>query len=546
MTKTLINLTWKKIWRTGHLSLVLLILSLIGFFYLALFKKSLTLATETLTMILPYLGLLATGGLIKDELDSKHLEVILNRSKNEQIILAKFLAVSAMIALVLMLAVLFGLILILANSSDLGLNELFNLVGRSLIICFNFIATGLFLSCWFKGQTNFAVLFFTQISFIIFLKHFGWLDSIESWLLTKNFDPKMIMTLLFSPSIMQKTTSFMPILIVILYASIFLALSFISLKSLGLKKNYQTVSADEKSADRCLSIHKLSKSYSSGFFRKKKVLHEISFSLKRMKITGFLGPNGAGKTTTLRLIIGYLKPDSGSIEIITADKASDKNPKIGYLSENPSLYPFLTVREIIDLVLRLNGIKSPEKENLIQEFLKNFGLLDYTDLRIKALSKGNLQKLALALAVIDDPEIIILDEPYTGLDPIAMNDIRHQIIKLQQKGKTIFLSSHLLPEVDQICDEAILINKGKIIAQGEIHDLKWKWRVFSALKNDEELRKQYAQEIGIDKSELNFIHFLKTNSEKLLENRLLYQAADRVPEPELETIFLESVKYLEP
>lgn len=546
MIKPLINLTWKKIWRTGHLSLVLLILSLIGFFYLALFKKSLTLAMETLTMILPYLGLLMTGGLIKDELDSRHLEVILNRSKTGEIVLAKFLAVFAIIVLFIIAAVFSGLIFILANSHDLELVELLNLTGRSLVLCFNFIAAGLFLSCWFKGQTNFAVLFFTQFAFLIFMEELGWLNFLDNWLMAKSFDLKMLPTLLFSPFIVQRAKSLPLILIVIFYALIFLALFYLSLKSLGLKKNYRTVSAEEKTADHCLSIHKLSKSYSSGFFRKKKVLHEISFGIRRMKITGFLGPNGAGKTTTLRLIIGYLKPDSGSIEIIATGRISSESLKIGYLSENPALYPFLTVREILDLVLRLNRVKSPEKENLIQEFLKNFGLMDYADLRIKALSKGNLQKLALALAVIDDPEIIILDEPYTGLDPIVMNDIRQQIIKLQQKGKTIFLSSHLLPEVDRICDEAILINKGKIIAQGEIHDLKWKWRVFSALKNDEELRKQYAREIGIDKSELNFIHFLKTNSEKLLEDKILYQAADRVPEPELETIFLETVKYLEP
>ena len=545
MIKPLISLTWKKIWRTAHPSLALLLLSLMGFFYLALIKTSLTSAMETLTMILPYLGLLLTGGLIKDELDSRHLEVILTRTSTQDIIVAKFLTVLAIIALLIIAAVLSGLVLILIKPQDMELVELLNLAGRSLVLSFNLITAGLFLSCWFKGQINFAVLFFTQFAFLIIMEQLGWLNILDNWLMAKNFDLKMLPALLFSPFIIQKAKSLPLILIAIFYALIFLALSYISLKSLGLKKNYRTVPAEEKTPDRCLSIQELSKSYPSGFFRKKKVLYNISFGIGRMRITGFLGPNGAGKTTTLRLIIGYLKPDSGLIEIATAHPGISEKVKIGYLSENPALYPFLKVREILDLVLKLNKGKSPQRETLIQEILNKFGLQEYAEQKIKALSKGNLQKLALVLAVIDDPEIIILDEPYTGLDPIVMNDIRQQIIELEQKGKTIFLSSHLLPEVDRVCDEVILINRGKIIGQGRVTDLKLKWRLFTAFQNNDQLKKQYAQELGIDISRMNFFYFLQNDSEKLLKNSFLLTEAARIPQPELETVFLEAVKSLE-
>lgn len=289
-----------------------------------------------------------------------------------------------------------------------------------------------------------------------------------------------------------------------------------------------------------LKIIDLEKSYSDGLFKKRKVLEKISFEIIPNKITGFLGPNGAGKTTTIKIIMGLLRADSGRIEFNGKGLDDVTRRKIGYLPENPSFYPFLTAREFLHIIGILNGIK---KEVVIKETEKianELFFIEFLDRKINTLSKGTLQKVAFAQSLIGDPELIILDEPFSGLDPIVMNEIRNQILLLREKNKAVLLSSHMLLEMERICDNVVLINKGKIVLKGSINELKKKWQIIKALENDE------FKTIILRDTELN--SFLKRVIEddmeiwKLTNTDVFQKVLSQTKEPELEEIFLYAVK----
>ncbi|HJW31602.1 MAG TPA: ATP-binding cassette domain-containing protein [Saprospiraceae bacterium] len=203
-------------------------------------------------------------------------------------------------------------------------------------------------------------------------------------------------------------------------------------------------------------------------FGTQKAVHDVSFEVNKGEILGFLGPNGAGKTTTMRMITGYLAPDEGEIkvenEIITEENSAIRS-KIGYLPENNPLYGDMYVREYLRYVARI--YKMPDASKRIEEVLTQTGLKPESHKLIRMLSKGYRQRVGLAQAILHDPEVLILDEATSGLDPNQLIEIR-QLIRELGKNKTILLSTHIMQEVQALCDRVIIINKGKIVADGQI------------------------------------------------------------------------------
>lgn len=192
-------------------------------------------------------------------------------------------------------------------------------------------------------------------------------------------------------------------------------------------------------------------------------LDSINFKIEKGEIVGFLGQNGAGKTTTMKIITGLLEPTEG--EVLINDEKLDKNNsiKIGYMPENTPLYETLTVREFIDFMGELKSIKKQERKKQIEELMETLNISEVKNKLIKNISRGYKQRVSLAGALIGNPEILVLDEPTVGLDPIQIVEIRN-LIKSLKKRHTILLSSHILSEINQICEKVIIIEKGKIVA----------------------------------------------------------------------------------
>ena len=216
-----------------------------------------------------------------------------------------------------------------------------------------------------------------------------------------------------------------------------------------------------------ISISNLTKIYNT-----QKAIDDISFSVNDNEIVGFLGPNGAGKSTTLKIITGYLRPDSGSAKVNGIEVAADPleaKKNIGYLPEGNPLYYEMYVREYLGFIAGIHKIKSPEKK--IEEIIDTTGLRTESNKKTGQLSKGYKQRVGLAAALLHDPKIIILDEPTTGLDPNQIIEIR-KLIKDLGKNKTVLFSSHILQEVENICDRVIIINKGNIVADDTLVNLQ--------------------------------------------------------------------------
>jgi ABC-2 type transport system ATP-binding protein len=210
----------------------------------------------------------------------------------------------------------------------------------------------------------------------------------------------------------------------------------------------------------------------SKLYGEQKAVNDISFSVNRGEIVGFLGPNGAGKSTTMKMITGYLEPDAGSITVSGIDvrrHALDVKKKIGYLPESNALYYDMYIREYLGFVADVHAVKV--KKTAIDRVIELTGLTPERKKKVGQLSKGYKQRVGLAAALLHDPEVLILDEPTSGLDPNQIVEIR-QVIKDQGKDKLVLFSSHILQEVEAICDRVIIINKGTIVADEQLAKLQ--------------------------------------------------------------------------
>ncbi len=210
----------------------------------------------------------------------------------------------------------------------------------------------------------------------------------------------------------------------------------------------------------------------------------IDLEIKRGEIVGFLGPNGAGKTTTMKMMAYLLRPTAGEIWIRNngdLTRLSSKNrdyllDNIGFMIEIPTFYGDMTPRQILSYFANLKGYPRKKVKIRVEEVVRLFGLSEWIDTKIKKFSKGMKQKIGIGSAIIHDPEIIVLDEPQTGLDPKARKDVRDLILKLKQMEKTIFLSSHLLYEISEVADRIAIIHKSKLIAYDTLDNLELKSR----------------------------------------------------------------------
>ena len=224
---------------------------------------------------------------------------------------------------------------------------------------------------------------------------------------------------------------------------------------------------------KALEITNLKKSFSSNFFLKKyNILKSINMNAERGEIYGFLGPNGAGKTTTIKCVLGLIFPDYGNILINNKPAHSPEiRQKLGFLPENPTFYDYLTAEELLLFSARLFSIPSKKSSEVIKNLIPMVGLDGKENVKLKNFSRGMIQRIGFAQALINDPDIIILDEPFSGLDPIGRKELRNIIIALKKKGKTIFFSSHILQDMELIADKVGIIFNGEIIKEGKLSEL---------------------------------------------------------------------------
>jgi ABC-2 type transport system ATP-binding protein len=217
----------------------------------------------------------------------------------------------------------------------------------------------------------------------------------------------------------------------------------------------------------------LSKTYKVGFWgRKLKALEDLSLSVQKGEIFGLVGPNGAGKSTAIKLFLGLIRPTAGGGTIDGHPIGSvASRARLGFLPENPALYEFLTGREYLEMVGSLLKLPKKAKDERASALLEQVGLAHAHDLGIRKYSKGMVQRLGLAQALMGDPTVVILDEPMSGLDPIGRKDVRDLIFKLRDEGRTVFFSTHILPDVEMICDRVALLSKGRLTDIGRLADL---------------------------------------------------------------------------
>jgi ABC-2 type transport system ATP-binding protein len=222
--------------------------------------------------------------------------------------------------------------------------------------------------------------------------------------------------------------------------------------------------------DTAIRVHGLVKDFRPGFgLRKKRVLHGIDFEVRRGELFGFIGPNGAGKTTTLKILMGLIRATEGEAQILGHDvRETEFRAHVGFAPESPYFYDFLTGAEILDFYARLCAVPRLRRRERVREVLELVGLADAADARLRTYSKGMLQRIGIAQAIVHDPSVVFLDEPMSGLDPVGRKEIRDLVVRLNAAGKTIFMNTHILSDVETICDRVAIIVQGRLAYQGEL------------------------------------------------------------------------------
>lgn len=222
-----------------------------------------------------------------------------------------------------------------------------------------------------------------------------------------------------------------------------------------------------------VDIQSLRKVFRVGFWgRQVTAVDGLSFEVQRGEVFGFLGPNGAGKTTTIKMLMGLIYPSGGTATLFgrpVGDPAA--KAKVGFLPESPYFYDYLTGQEFLRFYGHLFGLLGGSLDKRIDELLELVGMMHARDLQLRKFSKGMLQRVGIAQALINDPELIILDEPMSGLDPIGRKEVRDLILRLKESGKTVMFSSHILHDAEVLCDRVAMIMKGKLVACGQVSDL---------------------------------------------------------------------------
>ena len=278
-----------------------------------------------------------------------------------------------------------------------------------------------------------------------------------------------------------------------------------------------------------------------------RAVDQVSFAVQKGDIYGFLGPNGAGKTTTIRMIMGIIQPDSGSIEISDNNMDNLGRQIIGYLPEDRGLYQKQKLGEIIVYFGLLRGLEKTSANAKAAEWLERFGLGDQQKRKVEELSKGNQQKVQFILSLVHDPTLLILDEPFTGLDPLNQLLLKEIIQEKRKAGTTILFSTHQMEQVERLCNNICLINQGRIIVEGALESIRAAHQsnavevAFTGELN-KEITQVYFNEVAITESKIAGI--LKDDSSSFLRwiNDQVSVESFQVKTPSLEQIFIEEVR----
>jgi ABC-2 type transport system ATP-binding protein len=223
-----------------------------------------------------------------------------------------------------------------------------------------------------------------------------------------------------------------------------------------------------------IEILGLEKAYQVGFWRKrpKRALEPLHLTVEEGEIFGFLGPNGAGKTTTLKLLTGLVFPTGGSARILGRGWTDPEvKAQIGFLPEQPYFYDYLTAHELLDYYGQLSGVSAADRKRRIPEVLFRVGLTDIKGVQLRKFSKGMLQRVGIAQAILHDPKLVFFDEPMSGLDPIGRREVRDLMEQLKREGKTVFFSTHILSDAESLCDRVAIIHRGVLRSVGAVEDL---------------------------------------------------------------------------
>ena len=283
-------------------------------------------------------------------------------------------------------------------------------------------------------------------------------------------------------------------------------------------------------------------------FTGKKVVDNISFSLEKPGVFGLLGTNGAGKTTTIRMLLGIIKKDSGEITW-NGKKVDRKSVNFGYLPEERGVYPKVKIYDQLMYFAELKGMKRSEADKTINEWAKRLKVEEYMQQPAEKLSKGNQQKIQFMTAVIHNPELVVLDEPFSGLDPVNTELLKNIIIDLVKNGKYVIMSAHQMATIEEFCSDILILNKGKTVLQGNLRKIKESYpanRVkIETNKNINEYIKNLELEI---ENETNNDYTIKISDEnkahellkKLIENEIIVNKFE-IMKPTLNDIFIEKV-----
>ena len=223
-----------------------------------------------------------------------------------------------------------------------------------------------------------------------------------------------------------------------------------------------------------IEILDLEKTYQVGFWRKrpKLALRPLRLTIEEGEVFGFLGPNGAGKTTTLKLLMGLVSPTAGTARILGMDFDDPQvEAQIGFLPEQPYFYDYLTAEELLAYYAQLSGVPAKERSKRVAEMLERFGLTDSARIQLRKYSKGMMQRVGLAQAILHDPKVVFLDEPMSGLDPMGRREVREMIQQMRNEGKTVFFSTHILSDAEALCDRVAIIYQGELRGVGAVADL---------------------------------------------------------------------------
>lgn len=281
------------------------------------------------------------------------------------------------------------------------------------------------------------------------------------------------------------------------------------------------------------------------------VIKDLSMEVREGSIFGFLGANGAGKTTTMRMILDIIRPDTGSITWNGVDVREVPRRNWGYLPEERGLYPKVGVEEQLLFLARLQGLPKSSAMQLLNEWLERFQITQYRKKKVEELSKGNQQKIQFLAAIVHDPQILIMDEPFSGLDPVNAIILKDAFLEMRKRGKTVIFSTHQLEQVEEMCEDVLIINKGQTVIAGSVRDVKRQHgRNVARLKLDndpEALWLDALEGVQVTKRRQDYIEMqLQAN----LNPNVIVEAALRnggiismfeLAEPSLTDIFIESV-----